>query len=318
MFRYFTGVLLIAAVVSCGKKKLDTPEAALEAVQNAYLKRDAKAFTAVLSKETLNDLEEKVDEMRKMFQNMPENDNAKQAFEHMAKQMGMPVSKLKELTVEDFIGYMMNNEGASGSETTLLPKEMLPPAKVMKRVAHDLGIAEGKFQLPERRIRAAGVGAGGEAPAGTYFLIDRRGVVVAEITKSETERTIALSPGTYTVKRRLTDRQRPPLMLPRRRVLALLLERRAELRQHHDQRAVLRPHHRLAQLQRPGRLRLRPRVVPLADRHRTCLEGQVSRRQRIGAAHHLGARHLAPQLPRLEARQRARHPDQHRDRKSVV
>ena len=132
MFRYFTGVLLIAAVVSCGKKKLDTPEAALEAVQNAYLKRDAKAFTAVLSKETLNDLEEKVDEMRKMFQNMPENDNAKQAFEHMAKQMGMPVSKLKELTVEDFIGYMMNNEGASGSETTLLPKEMLPPAKVMK------------------------------------------------------------------------------------------------------------------------------------------------------------------------------------------
>lgn len=134
MFRYFTGVLLIAAVVSCGKKKLDTPEAALEAVQNAYLKRDAKAFTAVLSKETLNDLEEKVDEMRKMFQNMPENDNAKQAFEHMAKQMGMPVSKLKELTVEDFIGYMMNNEGASGSETTLLPKEMLPPAKVMKRV----------------------------------------------------------------------------------------------------------------------------------------------------------------------------------------
>lgn len=47
-----------------------------------------------------------------------------------------------------------------------------------------------------------------QAPAGTYFLIDRRGVVVAEITKSETERTIALSPGTYTVKRRLPDKLR--------------------------------------------------------------------------------------------------------------
>ncbi|MBM4783694.1 MAG: caspase family protein, partial [Archangiaceae bacterium] len=56
--------------------------------------------------------------------------------------------------------------------------------------------------------RREGLRIPGEAPAGTYFLIDRRGVVVAEITKSETERTIALSPGTYTVKRRLTDRLR--------------------------------------------------------------------------------------------------------------
>lgn len=47
-----------------------------------------------------------------------------------------------------------------------------------------------------------------EAPEGTYFLIDRRGVVVAEITKSGAERTIALAPGTYTVKRRLPDRLR--------------------------------------------------------------------------------------------------------------
>jgi|JI10StandDraft_1071094.scaffolds.fasta_scaffold54811_6 hypothetical protein len=134
MFRFFTGVLIIAAVISCGKKKLDTPEAALAAVQEAYLKRDAKAFIAVLSKETLTELEEKIEQMRSMFQSIPENPQAAQAFEHMAKQMGMPVSKLKELTIEDFIGYMMNNEGASGSETTLLPKEMLPPAKVMKRV----------------------------------------------------------------------------------------------------------------------------------------------------------------------------------------
>ncbi|MCU0698556.1 MAG: caspase family protein [Myxococcaceae bacterium] len=47
-----------------------------------------------------------------------------------------------------------------------------------------------------------------EAPTGTYFLIDRRGVVVAELVKADGERMIALSPGTYTVKRRLPDRLR--------------------------------------------------------------------------------------------------------------
>lgn len=131
--RAATLAMVILAIVACGKKKLETPEAALVAAQEAYLKRDAKAFIAVLSKETLSELEEKIESMRTMFQSMPENPQAAKAFEHMAKQMNMPVSKLKELTIEDFIGYMMQNEAASGSETTLLPKEMLPPAKVVRR-----------------------------------------------------------------------------------------------------------------------------------------------------------------------------------------
>lgn len=129
----FTPFILLVAFAACGKQKLETPEAALAAVQEAYLKRDAKAFIAVLSKETLTELEEKIESMRSMFQSMPENPQAAKAFEHMAKQMNMPVSKLKELTIEDFVGYMMQNEAASGSETTLLPKEMLPPAKVLRR-----------------------------------------------------------------------------------------------------------------------------------------------------------------------------------------
>jgi hypothetical protein len=134
MHRYSAAILGLVVVISCGKKRLDTPEAALAAVQEAYVKRDSKAFIAVLSKETLGELEEKIESRRAMFQAAPENPDAAKAFEHMAKQMGMPVSKLKELTVEDFIGYMMQSEGATGSETTLLPKEMLPPAKVLRRV----------------------------------------------------------------------------------------------------------------------------------------------------------------------------------------
>ncbi|MFZ5629387.1 MAG: hypothetical protein ACOY5B_09695 [Spirochaetota bacterium] len=131
--RAATLAMAILAFAACGAKKLETPEAALAAAQEAYLKRDPKAFIAVLSKETLSELEEKIESMRTMFQAMPENPQAAKAFEHMAKQMNMPVSKLKELTIEDFIGYMMQNEAASGSETTLLPKEMLPPAKVVRR-----------------------------------------------------------------------------------------------------------------------------------------------------------------------------------------
>lgn len=131
MFKVLVCLTMILGAVSCGKKKLDTPEAALTALQEAYVKRDAKAFVAVLSKETLVEFEEKIEAMRSMFQSTPDNPQAAQAFEHMAKQMGMPVSKLKELTIEDFVGYMMQSEGAS--ETTLLPKEMLPPAKITKR-----------------------------------------------------------------------------------------------------------------------------------------------------------------------------------------
>lgn len=134
MFKFSTPIILLSLFfAACGKKKLETPEQALAALQDAYLKRDAKAFIAVLSKETLSDFEEKIDSMRSMFQSMPENPQAAKAFEHMAKQMNMPVSKLKELTLEDFISYMMQNESASGSETTLLPKEMLPPAKALRR-----------------------------------------------------------------------------------------------------------------------------------------------------------------------------------------
>ncbi len=133
MFRFVIAAIVSFAVIGCGKKKLDTPEAALAAVQDAYIRRDAKAFIAVLSKETLTELEEKIEGMRSMFQSIPENPQAAQAFEHMAKQMNMSVSKLKELTIEDFIGYMMRTEGA-GSETTLLPKEMLPPAQVLRRI----------------------------------------------------------------------------------------------------------------------------------------------------------------------------------------
>lgn len=66
----------------------------------------------------------------------------------------------------------------------------------------------GDLVLTDVQLRREGVLLPVSAPAGTYFLIDRRGVVVAEVVKGDSARTIALAPGQYTVKRRLADHLR--------------------------------------------------------------------------------------------------------------
>lgn len=66
----------------------------------------------------------------------------------------------------------------------------------------------GDLMLTDVAQRNEGLRIPASAPPGTYFLIDKRGVVVAELVKSEAERMIALPAGAYTVKRRLTDRLR--------------------------------------------------------------------------------------------------------------
>ncbi len=66
----------------------------------------------------------------------------------------------------------------------------------------------GDLVLTDLVDRKEGLRLPASAPSGTYFVIDARGVVVAETVKADTERLIALAPGTYTLKRRLLDRLR--------------------------------------------------------------------------------------------------------------
>jgi hypothetical protein len=66
----------------------------------------------------------------------------------------------------------------------------------------------GDLVLTDVAERREGMRIPASAPAGPYFIIDPRGVVVAEAVKTETERLIALAPGHYTIKRRLPDRLR--------------------------------------------------------------------------------------------------------------
>lgn len=66
----------------------------------------------------------------------------------------------------------------------------------------------GDVVLTDVKARREGLRIPGDAPAGLYFVIDARGVVVAEALKQDRERLIALAPGSYVVKRRLVDHLR--------------------------------------------------------------------------------------------------------------
>lgn len=74
--------------------------------------------------------------------------------------------------------------------------------------SYDLA-GNGDLVLTDVAQRREGVRLAAAAPAGTYFLVDGRGFVAAELAKPDgVERTVALAPGRYLVKRRLADRLR--------------------------------------------------------------------------------------------------------------
>jgi len=74
--------------------------------------------------------------------------------------------------------------------------------------SYDLA-GNGDVVLTDFAARREGLVIPAPAPAGSYFLVDARGAVAAEIAKLEgVERRIALAPGSYHVKRRLPDKLR--------------------------------------------------------------------------------------------------------------
>ena len=74
--------------------------------------------------------------------------------------------------------------------------------------SYDLA-GNGDVILTDVLARREGVVLPPEAPVGSYFLVDARGVVAAEISKAAgVERRVGLTPGSYKVKRRLADKLR--------------------------------------------------------------------------------------------------------------
>ncbi|HEX3901699.1 MAG TPA: caspase family protein [Polyangia bacterium] len=74
--------------------------------------------------------------------------------------------------------------------------------------SYDLA-GNGDLVLTDVASRHEGIYLPRQAPSGVYFLVDRQGFVAAEINKGEgADRRVALAPGRYRVKRRLTDRLR--------------------------------------------------------------------------------------------------------------
>ncbi|MFZ5470716.1 MAG: caspase family protein [Myxococcota bacterium] len=74
--------------------------------------------------------------------------------------------------------------------------------------SYDLA-GNGDVVLTDVAERREGLLFPAEAPAGSYYVVDERGFMSAEVVKAAgAERRIALSPGTYFLKRRLADRLR--------------------------------------------------------------------------------------------------------------
>lgn len=74
--------------------------------------------------------------------------------------------------------------------------------------SYDLA-GNGDLVLTDLTGRREGVLIPASAPAGSYFLVDARGAIAAEVVKAVgVERRIALAPGAYRIKRRLADRLR--------------------------------------------------------------------------------------------------------------
>src|SRR5262249_45012301 len=68
---------------------------------------------------------------------------------------------------------------------------------------------KGDLILTDVVARHEGIYLPKEAPGGVYFLVDGKGFVAAEINKSDgADRRVALAPGRYRVKRRLSDHLR--------------------------------------------------------------------------------------------------------------
>jgi hypothetical protein len=88
--------------------------------------------------------------------------------------------------------------------------------------SYDLA-GNGDLVLTDVVSRREGLLVPAEAPAGTYFLVDSKGYVSAEIVKTMgAARRIALAPGRYRVKRRLPDRLRVgEIDVPRGQLVAL-------------------------------------------------------------------------------------------------
>jgi len=88
--------------------------------------------------------------------------------------------------------------------------------------SYDLA-GNGDLVLTDVVARREGLLFPAQAPAGTYFLVDGKGFVAAEIAKTPgVARQIALAPGRYRVKRRLPDRLRiGQVDVPRGELVAL-------------------------------------------------------------------------------------------------
>ncbi|MCS6983503.1 MAG: hypothetical protein NZM25_00050 [Leptospiraceae bacterium] len=128
------GVILFHTL-SCSQRA-ETPEQAFEMLRDAYMRKDAAKFVQLLTPESIQGIEKMIEPIRMAYLKMADDEKKRQkAFEPMAKKIGVPVSRLGSLTVEEYIAIIMGSDESEGkgADTTFFPKELLQHQEILSR-----------------------------------------------------------------------------------------------------------------------------------------------------------------------------------------
>lgn len=117
----------------------NTPEEAFERARKAYLDKNARKFVSLLTEDSIAGIESSIEPIRTAYLRMADQKQAQKAFEPMAKKIGVPVSRLGSLTVEEYIAISMGIDDSEGrgSDTSFFPKEILEKPEITRKEEQD-------------------------------------------------------------------------------------------------------------------------------------------------------------------------------------
>ncbi|MES0490423.1 MAG: hypothetical protein ABUK01_10550 [Leptospirales bacterium] len=131
--KFRTWFLVLFIVHGCAAPESLTPMEVLAKVQKAFYEKNGDTFLLYLSNNFINRMQVHVDEIRKSFSVLP-----KDALKGLALKMGIPVSRISQMNLEEYIQYRMEHgKFVLGSDYLLFPMEALEPVNVTNRLEAD-------------------------------------------------------------------------------------------------------------------------------------------------------------------------------------
>jgi len=123
---FYILLLVLSLGYGCTTTEVLPPIGVLEKVRNAFYEKKDKEFLLYLSKNFQGHMEAHLNEVRTSFSVLPPG-----ALKGLAKKMGVPVSRISRITLEEYIQYRMKNEDTGlGNDYLVFPIEALKPGAV--------------------------------------------------------------------------------------------------------------------------------------------------------------------------------------------